>query len=235
MKEDGSNYKVIMRQKSGASHGIAVDGLSRTIFWFNDNGKKLMMSSLDGALTKTILKTGLDNPRDIALYEEKGYVYFTEQKYNYIGRINTDGTGMISTRNKREDIHATGLAVDKIEDRIYWCDEEYYSIESTDLDFKDKRKIVQQTVYRFGVFWIVRNHGNVVKPFGLTILGEKMYWTDSYKRAIFSADKRSGGNIEYITGGLDHPRDMHVYRDYLTTGELVHSLIECEIKLYIHD
>lgn len=217
MKEDGSNYKVIMRQKSGASHGIAVDGLSRTIFWFNDNGKKLMMSSLDGALTKTILKTGLDNPRDIALYEEKGYVYFTEQKYNYIGRINTDGTAMISTRNKREDIHATGLAVDKIEDRIYWCDEEYYSIESTDLDFKDKRKIVQQTVYRFGVFWIVRNHGNVVKPFGLTILGEKMYWTDSYKRAIFSADKRSGGNIEYITGGLDHPRDMHVYRDYLTT------------------
>ena len=211
MQEDGSKYQVIIEAEHGASFGLAVDKISQVIYWFSQNGKALMMSSIDGIYNATVFTDLLHQPRDIALYEEKGYIYFTEYGYKYIGRINTDGSGAIKWFGSR--VSATGIAIDKIEDRVYWCDNEQYSIVSSDLNFNALHTVIQKTVYFERKFWLIENYGNVVSPFSIAILGEKIFWTDTYKRAIFSADKRSGDNIEFVTGGLDHPRDMHVYRD----------------------
>ena len=222
MHENGTNLEVIF-QKGRASVGLAVAMISKLLYWFSSSNEEinLMMSSLNGKFSKTILD-GLHDPRDIAIYEEMGYVYFSEYGSSII-RINMDGTGEKSSNEGKNRSsyreHATGLAVDKIENRIYWCDDDMYRIVSTDLDFSNLRVVIQKTVYHLGRFYIIKNHGSVVSPFSLAILGEKIFWTDRHRRAIYSAGKRGGDNIEYVTGGLDVPRDLHVYRDEPTTGE----------------
>ena len=222
MHENGTNLEVIFHKKR-ASVGLAVAKISKLLYWLSSSneGINLMMSSLNGKVSKTIMG-GLHDPRDIAVYEEMGYVYFSEYGSSIV-RINMDGTGK-KTSDEGKHVsaykeHATGLAVDKIENRLYWCDDEQYRIVSTDLDFSNARLVIQKTVYRLGEFYIIENQGNVVSPFSLAILGEKIFWTDRYRRAIYSANKRAGDKIEYVTGGLDVPKDLHVYRDEPTTGE----------------
>ena len=78
--------------------------------------------------------------------------------------------------------------------------------------------MLQKTFFHRRRFWLVLNYGNVVKPYSIAILGEEIFWTDLYKKAVFRADKRGGSNIEYVTGGLNEPRDLHVYSDEPVTG-----------------
>ena len=131
--------------------------------------------------------------------------------------MNADGTGTINY-DARTGGSITGMALDKVEDRLYWCDSDAYSIESVDLSLKNRRKHIQKTSYIIGRFWLINNDGFVVSPFDLAVFGDRIFWTDTYKRAIFSADKYSGGDVEYVTGGLDHPRDIHVFNDRVVNG-----------------
>lgn len=214
MQENGQKFEVLSNHKVG-SYGLAVDKINKILYWF-ENRTSLVMSKLDGEHKKTLVKS-LSLPRDIALYEEKGYIYFSDLQQGYIHRILGDGTKLLSLRS-RYLISATGLAVDKVGNRVYWCDHKSYSIESVDLDFGNHRKLVQKTIFVNNRFWLTGN-SFVVNPFSIAVLGEQVFWSDSSKGAIYSVDKHSGGNITYITGGLDHPRDIHVYRDYVKNGE----------------
>ena len=160
----------------------------------------------------------------IFLSNFQGLVFFNDFGLGRIYRMNADGTG-IRAYDARTGGSITGMAIDKIEDRLYWCDSDAYSIESVDLMLKDRRKLIQKTTYMYGRFWLINNEGYVVNPFDLSIFGDRVFWTDTYKRAIYSANKYSGGEIDYVTGGLDHPRDIHVYNDQVVNGMCILGLI----------
>ncbi|XP_057307796.1 low-density lipoprotein receptor-related protein 4-like isoform X3 [Hydractinia symbiolongicarpus] len=210
MYEDGSNFTEIISNVRKPS-GVAVDKITKTLYFFGDDGRSLIASSLNGTYNKTLFFNGLQNPTDIVLYEEKGYIFYSDDEFGYLMRINTDGSGYIRLRGRKRNI--TAIAIDKIENRVYWCENDQYSIASTDLNFNNFKVVIQKTILLNGVFYIQRNVGNVIDPYGIAIFGDKIFWTDTYRRAIFAADKHSGGNVRYVTGGLDHPRRIHVYND----------------------
>ncbi|XP_066926694.1 low-density lipoprotein receptor-related protein 1-like isoform X2 [Clytia hemisphaerica] len=210
MHENGGKFETLITGQ--VTYGLAIDKINKLLYWFKDN-KDLVVSSVTGEDIKTMF-AGLHSPRDIALYEEKGLIFFNDHYDGRIYRINADGTGLKSYKSTRKTA-ITGIAVDKIENRLYWCDSESYSIQSIDISLvsSTRKLVVQKTTYFYGRFWLVTQDSHVVEPFDLSISGDQMFWTDTYKRAIFSADKRSGGRIDYVTGGLDHPRDLHVVKD----------------------
>lgn len=213
MHELGENFEQLT-YNTKPSYGLAVDKINKILYWF-ENRTHLVMSKLDGQYPRTLVKH-LAQPRDIALYEEKGYIYFSDSWEGYIHRIDGDGTNLISLGSKSPFTPA-GLAIDKIDDRVYWCDRKHHSIESADLNFDDHRVLIQKTQYFFKMFFL--DPMTVVDdPFSVAVLGDKVFWTDLDKRAIFSVDKHSGGHIEYVTGGLDQPTDLHVFRDYEKNG-----------------
>ena len=48
-------------------------------------------------------------------------------------------------------------------------------------------------------------------PLGLTLLHDKLYWTDRYTAAVYRADVNTGANIVLMTGNLGEPMDIHAY------------------------
>ena len=86
------------------------------------------------------------------------------------------------------------------------------------MHFQDYRLVIQSTYYVINRGFLVRR-GFLVEPHSLAILKEKIYWTGTHMRAIFDTDNRFGTPIEYLTGGLDHPRDLHVFDNKITTGK----------------
>ena len=215
MNENGTNFTVVLQSANFSGNVLAIDQTTNVLYLYDNNEKAILMTSLDGKQKKMILKD-LELVVDIALHEEKGYIYFIDYSRNMIGRINTDGSNLITVKSSTPK---SGLAVDKIEGRIYFSDDFQYKLESSDLDFQNYRVLVQHTFFIKGRFYLIRGRGFVVRPHSVAILHDKIYWTDTYKRAIFEADKRFGAPIEYITGGLDHPRDLHVFDNKITTGK----------------
>ena len=99
--------------------------------YLNDsNEKAIVMTSLDGKQRKIILKD-LEQVVDIALYEEKGYLYFSDYKKGMVARVNTDGSNLLKflPKSTSQKPKVTGLAIDKVEGRVYFCDNSFYKLE----------------------------------------------------------------------------------------------------------
>ena len=58
----------------GSPEGVAVDWVSRLIFWTDSSLKRLEVANLDGSLRKVLLDKNIQNPRGIAVNPELGLV-----------------------------------------------------------------------------------------------------------------------------------------------------------------
>jgi hypothetical protein len=58
----------------GSPEGIAVDWVSRLVFWTDSSLKRLEVAKLDGSLRKVLLDKNIQNPRGIAVNPELGFV-----------------------------------------------------------------------------------------------------------------------------------------------------------------
>jgi len=91
MKYDGSEQKIILSGNNetiiidvikhiylilglGSPEGIAVDWVSRLVFWTDSSLKRLEVAKLDGSLRKVLLDKNIQNPRGIAVNPELGFV-----------------------------------------------------------------------------------------------------------------------------------------------------------------
>lgn len=52
--------------------------------------------------------------------------------------------------------------------------------------------------------------GILTHPFALTLSGEMLYWTDWQTHSIHACNKRQGGNIREVLGGIFSPMDIQV-------------------------
>ena len=222
MNENGANFTVVLQSINFSANVLAIDQITNIMYLYDNNEKTIVMTSLDGKHRKTISKD-LGQVVDIALHELKGYLYFSDYIKSMVARVNTDGSNFLnfSPKSTSQKPKVTGLAIDKVEGRVYFCDNSLYKLESTDLHFQNYRLVIQSSYYVpfLSIFFVEFGRGFVVQPHSLAVLNEKIYWTDYYRRAIFEADKRFGAPIEYLTGGLDHPRDLHVFDNKITTGK----------------
>jgi len=111
--------------------------------------------------------------------------------------------GMDGSADSRASIVTTdifwpnGLTIDYEGGRIYWTDAKLKYIHSALLDGTDRRPVVDPDALHH--------------PFSITIHASTIYWTDWQKRAIFSADKRDGGNQTMIADKLYSPMGIHVF------------------------
>ena len=124
----------------------------------------------------------------------------------------------------------SGLAVDKTEERLYWCDMSLNRIESANLDGTDRRVLFDHGGYDPN-FPLESVSGEIQSPYGLAIHRDQVYWTDWTRRAVFAADKRFGGKINFVTGGLVKPMQIHVYSNKVAKGMLqVCSLVDDRVN-----
>lgn len=85
-----------------------------------------------------------------------------------------------------------GLAVDRIEERLYWNDAKILTIESSDFDGLDRRTILSKVPY----------------PYGIVIVGPHVFWTDWKTKSLHRADKFTGQNQILIREKLEGLMDI---------------------------
>ena len=91
-----------------------------------------------------------------------------------------------------------GLTLDQGNNRLYWVDAHYHKLEYLDLNNNNRVTLItSQNVLRH--------------PFGLTLVGDFLFWTDWYPGAVVCADKETGSNVTTFIAGLGQPMDIHGY------------------------
>lgn len=66
IRADGSNYSVVLNDVKSAE-GVAVDWISRNIYFTDSEARTIEVASLNGLHRKVLIKSNLNNPRGIAL------------------------------------------------------------------------------------------------------------------------------------------------------------------------
>lgn len=119
-------------------------------------------------------------------------MYWTDWgRFPKIQRADMDGSNRTVIIDKNL-VWPNGIIIDKQSHRLIWADARMEIIESADLDGNNRRILVT----------------NVNHPFGLTIAGRHIYWTDWQKLAIFKADKDTGSNVVIIRRTLPGLMDI---------------------------
>ncbi|CAG5119992.1 unnamed protein product, partial [Candidula unifasciata] len=151
------------------------------------------VATLDGSIRTVLIYQDLDKPRAIALHYDKGYMFWTDWGDNArIERADMDG------KNRKVIISdaivwPNGLTIDRPTNRIIWADARTELIECSDLSGHARRKLVTK----------------VQHPYGLTVAGNFIYWTDWQGSSIHGANKNLVSDVIHIRDNLPGIMDIH--------------------------
>ncbi|CAH1258864.1 LRP6 [Branchiostoma lanceolatum] len=109
-------------QQASVPDGIAVDVISRNLYWTDTGIDRITVSRLDGSFRKSLITQGLDEPRAIVVDPNSGWMYWTDWgNQSKIERARMDGTQRSVIVYIGEGRGPNGLALDAAANRIYWC------------------------------------------------------------------------------------------------------------------
>ncbi|XP_076088432.1 low-density lipoprotein receptor-related protein 2-like [Mytilus galloprovincialis] len=178
--------------------GVAVDWVTKNVYW-TDSIKKVVAVSLDdGRYMKTLISEDLDYPQSIAVSPNLGWVYWTDSSalQPKIERSWMNGDNretLISTRIS----HPTGLTIDdSMGDRIYWCDSKENIVESMRPDGTDRVLVVGK---------------GIVNPMSLDVFESNLYFASQQSGSIMKMDKFGRGINSTLQSGLLLPTTVRVF------------------------
>lgn len=161
----------------GSPEGIAVDYVSRNIYYTDSKLDTLGVARFDGTSRKTLYNTDMLNPRAIVLDVSRGNMYWTDWNRNkpQIETARMDGTGRRVL--VRADLRLpNGLAFDHYSQQLCWADAGTKKLECMRADGMGRRIVSSAPSH----------------PFGLTILNGVLFWTDWERKDIPSVSQDSG-------------------------------------------
>ncbi|KAL3837617.1 hypothetical protein ACJMK2_022963 [Sinanodonta woodiana] len=130
--------------------GIAVDFISRLLFYTDSGGNIISVISLDKNITKTVISDALNTPQAIMTDPTKGMIYWSN--LNKIEKSNYDGSN-------RQEVINTGLnanvdlAVDINVGVMYWCHYNTREIEAANVDGSHRKVLYQDptSIYKCSI------------------------------------------------------------------------------------
>uniref|UniRef100_A0A7N6BYU7 EGF-like domain-containing protein n=1 Tax=Anabas testudineus TaxID=64144 RepID=A0A7N6BYU7_ANATE len=189
---NGTAHEDIISTGLMTTDGLAVDAVGRKIYWTDTGTNRIEVSNLDGSMRKVLVWQNLDSPRAIALYNEMGYMYWTDWgEHAKLERSAMDGSDRVVLISNNLG-WPNGLAIDMAGSQLLWADAHTERIEASDLNGQNRRTLVTP----------------VQHPYGLTLLGSHIYWTDWQSRSIQRADKNTGANTITVRANLPGLMDI---------------------------
>nr|XP_049706722.1 low-density lipoprotein receptor-related protein 2 isoform X3 [Helicoverpa armigera] len=160
---------------SWAPVALAVDWVGDKLYVADAIGQKVDVFELDGRWHAVVLGSNLTSPADLALDPTLGLMFVADS--SQIVRANMDGTHAKSIVSEAA-YKASGIAVDIIARRVFWCDSLLDYIETVDYDGNHR-------------FLVLRGQ-QVPSPSRLALIEDRVYWSDNTKQGISSVNKYEG-------------------------------------------
>lgn len=161
---------------------LAVDWVGDKLYVVDILGQKIDVFEVLGRFHAIVLSNNISEPQDIGLDPTKGLMFVADT--DRIIRANMDGTNL-QVLVKDVIYKASGIAVDIISERLFWCDSLLDYIETVTFDGTGRTAIV-------------RGSTNVPAPNRLTLFESKIYWTDSTRLGVIRIDKYDGASSIHV-------------------------------------
>lgn len=196
------SVKRLHTHSSKSPDGIAIDWVAKNIYWCEKIRETIEVSDVNGKFRKILIKTGLEEPRAIALDPFEGHMYWTDWGgVPYIGRAGMDGSNFTILINTSL-VWPNALTIDYVTRDIYWADakEDYISVAK--MDGSHRAVIVSGATSNF-----------VGHIFAISIFEDFIYWTEWNERAVFKCHKRycSPKNTTKVISTSEKPMDIHIW------------------------
>jgi len=184
---NGTKVQMIADYDIQTPDGIAFDWIARNIYWTDAGDQTLASGRIEvaranGTSRKVLVSTGLDEPRAIVVDPAEGYFYWTDWGTEpKIERADLDGL------NRRVLVNTSvmwpnGITIDYVERKLYWGDAGTDEISCINLDGTGRTVVLKGPPHVFGV----------------SILGDDIYWSDWQLRKLFKANKHDRKQIQIL-------------------------------------
>ncbi|KAL8579462.1 hypothetical protein ACOMHN_026827 [Nucella lapillus] len=177
--------------------GLAVDWVGRNLYWCDKTTDTIEVSLLNGSNRLVLLRKGLQEPRGLEVFPQKGLLFYTDWGDTpHIGSLYMDGS-------ERKIIIQDNLAwpnaltIDYVTSTIFWADGNLDYIGMAGIDGSRRRTVI-------GLGFLVPH------VFAMTTFESRLYWTDWEKDSIMFADKFSGNHTKNLTTLAHRPMDIQV-------------------------
>ncbi|XP_061782869.1 uncharacterized protein [Nerophis lumbriciformis] len=186
--------------KGVKSDSIAIDWVGKNLYWVDGLVGQILAVRLSDTKVKSqdyivVLAEDLEQPRSLVLLPHKGLMLWSEiGSTPQIQRSGMDGS-------KKKVVVSSGLswpvslAYDFLDDRVYWADEKICCIGSATLD-GDYIKILQLA--------------ETLSPFSVAVFNDRLFWSDTKRRTIRSADKNTGKDQKVLLKRPGQPFGLKV-------------------------
>ncbi|XP_039745762.1 low-density lipoprotein receptor-related protein 6 [Pararge aegeria] len=194
---DGSEQTVVIHS-NGVPDSIAIDPLARNIYWTDPVSDTITVARLDGSARKIIIHDDLYYPRAIALHPTAGWMFWSDwnEKKPKIERANLDGTNRILLVSEKLT-WPNGIALDTAANKLYWGDARTHKIEVCNMDGTDRREL---------------HSSDILHIFGLTLLGQHLYWTDMQRRTLDRINKNTGLERQAVVEQMANMMGVKAFR-----------------------
>ncbi|CAG5124929.1 unnamed protein product, partial [Candidula unifasciata] len=177
--------------------GLAVDWIGRNLYWCDKTTDTIEVSTLDGKYRRILLREGLQEPRALEVFPQKGLLFFTDWGDSpHISRMNMDGTDVRKIINESIE-WPNALTIDYVTEKVFWGDGDLDYIGMADLDGQNARVIL-------------RDNKKTPHVFALTTFEGLLYWTDWEIKGVFYSSKFSGHNVTNIIELVHRPMDIQI-------------------------
>ncbi|XP_030828965.1 uncharacterized protein LOC593350 [Strongylocentrotus purpuratus] len=192
---DGAPVKIITGGVR-AVQGLAVDWMTKHLYWTDHARGTIEVSKYDGSYRTTLIKDDVIKPRSIAIDPERKYIFWTEfGPPTQIERASLDGTERVVIMRAPHGLPffvPTGLAIDTEEQRLYYADLSTRTINKVDYFGNNKRQLL-------------RKNGAIF--FDVALYKDYILWTELGGNNGIYASNRHTGEIELVY----HNRGEQVY------------------------
>ncbi|ELU10017.1 hypothetical protein CAPTEDRAFT_221406 [Capitella teleta] len=187
-------------------NGLAVDWVSGNLYWTDALYNWISVSRTeDNSVYRHLITTGLDNPQGIAVYPEKGWMFWADWGAN--PRIERASLGGEDRANfvSRDIVRPIGVSVGG--GRVYWVDDAKDTVESVDLNGNDRK-----------FFTVDKTSSFRHNLFGISVFKNVIFVTDQWARSVNAYNRSSEAYLgRFVTQAT--PYDVMVY-----DGELQQSI-----------
>ncbi|XP_050418235.1 uncharacterized protein LOC126831663 isoform X3 [Patella vulgata] len=168
--------------------GMAVDYINRLLYYTDTGPDTINVLSLDNYDYRlTLIDTGLDEPRGIALLPNRGQMYWTDWgRHAKIEVADMDGSNRRIFLSLENGTWPNGLTIDSQRNVLYWVNAKSDTIESVNLNGSNREMLLQRN----------RTH-----YFAIVLMGDYLYfndWSSPYMKRM----KKTGGPREYFGSPL---------------------------------
>ncbi|KAI2662129.1 Low-density lipoprotein receptor-related protein 4 [Labeo rohita] len=194
---------------------IGVDAVEGKVYWSDSTLKKISRANVNGTEHEDIISTGLMTTDGLAVDSVGRKIYWTDTGTNRIEVANLNGS-MRKVLVWQNLDSPRAIALFNEMGYMYWTDwGEHAKLERSNMDGSDRVILINNNLGWPNGLAIDKASSQLLwadahteHPYGLTLLGPHMYWTDWQSRSIHRADKETGANSITVRSNLPGLMDI---------------------------